>query len=179
MKNTLKGLGLATLAAATTVVSSLPAQARSNNEHHKVLAQTIVELGVNLKVNVAKCDERNAWGWYWSYGNEMVICQENRIPGSTKMVGWTEEDYDTLRHEAHHLVQDCMDRRQNGQLASVYKDPIALVKGTLSSSMIEDILKAYSKESDHIKLMELEAFSVSALNNPLDQVNDIKRFCFS
>ena len=37
----------------------------------------------------------------------MVICQENRIPGVREMTSWTEEDLDTLRHESHHLVQDC------------------------------------------------------------------------
>ena len=61
-------------------------------------------------INPDRCDTEKAYGWYWAAANELVVCQENKIKGSNAQVEWTEEDYDTLRHEAHHLVQDCMAR---------------------------------------------------------------------
>ena len=111
--------------------------------------------------------------------NELVVCQELRDPCPPGVqVSWTEEDLDTLRHEAHHLVQDCRDTYLNGRLDAVYTDPIGLAKSWLGERRIMGILNAYSDASDHIKVMELEAFSVAAMNDPAEQVRDIQNFCF-
>ena len=91
---------------------------------------------------------------------------------------WTEEDLDTVRHEAQHLIQDCMDGSRQGALGSVYKEPIELAKNVLGDKGIRSILEAYSDASNHIKVMELEAFSVATMNEPLEQVKDIRNFCF-
>ena len=107
----------------------------------------------------------------------MVICQENKRSVGVE-VQWTEEDLDTLRHEAQHLIQDCMDGSRQGALGAVYKDPIGLAKDVLGNDGIQNIIEAYSDQSDHIKVMELEAFSVAAMNDPLDQARDIQNFCF-
>ena len=47
--------------------------------------------------------------------NSIMICQDDRIETSDQEVEWTENDYDTLRHEAHHVVQDCMKGIDNEQ----------------------------------------------------------------
>ena len=107
----------------------------------------------------------------------MVICQEQKRSVGVETT-WTEEDLDTLRHEAQHLIQDCMDGSRQGALGSVYKDPIGLAKDVLGDASIRSILDTYSDASDHIKVMELEAFSVAAINDPLDQAKDIRNFCF-
>ena len=93
-------------------------------------------------------------------------------------VVWTEEDLDTLRHEAQHLVQDCMDRSLDGDLDSVYQDPIRLGKEVIGERGMVAIAKAYADQGDHIIVMEIEAFSVAAINNPAEQGEDIGRFCF-
>ena len=133
-------------------------------------------------LNPAECDQKDAFGWYWGYGSEMVICQENHIRahGYGTEVRWTAEDLDTLRHEAQHLIQDCMDGVRNGQLAAVYKNPVGLAKSTLSEDQIGWIIKSYTEQgaSDHIVVMELEAFSVAAMNDPAEQVSDIAKYCF-
>jgi hypothetical protein len=116
-------------------------------------------------------------GWYWAYHNEMVICQEGKRQAGVE-VQWSEEDLDTLRHEAQHLIQDCMDGSRQGALTAVYRDVPALVKNTLSNTAIQNIIDAYSEQSDHIIMMELEAFAVAAINDPMEQANDIKKFCF-
>ena len=176
MKN-FKALTLATLAAATAFAPTT-AQARNVDDAHMELARAIVSTGVQLKINPVECKTKDAMGWYWAARNEMVVCQEN-ARGSQE-VNWTAEDLDTLRHEAQHLIQDCMNGSLDGRLGAVYQDPIALAKNTLSQRHIEGIIKSYTESgaSEHIVIMELEAFSVAALNDPSEQTSDIAKFCF-
>ena len=177
MKN-FKALTLAALTAAATF--AVPAaQAKNVDAAHIGLGRAVAATGVNLKINPIECNFKDAMGWYWAAKNEMVICQENAKGGQAETY-WTSEDLDTLRHEAQHLIQDCMNGRLDGTLGSVYKDPIALAKATLSERAINSIIDAYAEggASDHIIIMELEAFSVAALNDPADQTADIAKFCF-
>ena len=164
---------------ALTLLTSMftPALAGSFEDHVK-LAHTVEATGIEFKINPPECDIAGAFGWYWAQGNELVVCQENKIKGSTQQVDWTEEDLDTLRHEAHHLVQDCRDGRTQGTLAAVYDEPILLAKNVLGELQMVEIIQAYSEKSAHIQVMELEAFSVAAMNDPQEQVRDIQTFCF-
>jgi len=148
-------------------------------EAHKALIDAVTSTNVQFKINPKECFGKSVFGWYWSRKNEMVVCQEKKQQVGVE-TAWTPEDLDTLRHEAQHLLQDCMDGSQNGSLASVYKDPIALAKQTLSQSQYNWIIKTYSEDgaSEHIIIMELEAFSVAAMNDPAEQVRDINKFCF-
>ena len=128
MKN-FKALTLAALTAFTAVAA--PAvQARNVDDAHIEFGRAIVATGVELKINPLDCNMKNALGWYWAAQNEMVICQENARGGHAETY-WTAEDLDTLRHEAQHLVQDCMNGYLDGELGAVYQDPIALAKGNL------------------------------------------------
>ena len=176
--NTLTKTTLATLTAlATTVAPSLAETRNSNYNDHVTLGQVVRSTGIQLKYNPSECWERGAMGWYWAAQNEMVICQENKTSVGYE-VRWTEEDLDTLRHEAQHLIQDCMDGSRQGALGAVYKDPIQLAKDVLGDEGIRRIVNGYSEASDHIKVMELEAFSVAAMNDPIEQARDIQKFCF-
>ena len=148
---------------------------------HNQLVGAIRSTGIQFKLNPIECQQRESLGWYWASQNEMVICQEQATAAGVSgyEVQWTAEDLDTLRHEAQHLVQDCMvGGRRDGNLGSVYRDPIGLAKEVLGGSAIGHILNAYSNLDDHGKVMELEAFSVAALNDPAEQVRDINKFCF-
>ena len=164
-------------ALATLAPGAMAQGASASYANHVVLGQTVRSTGITFKINPAECWEKNAMGWYWAYHNEMVICQEGKRQAGVE-VQWSEEDLDTLRHEAQHLIQDCMDGSRQGALTSVYKDVPALVKNTLSTKAIQSIINAYSDSSDHIIMMELEAFAVAAINDPMEQANDIKKFCF-
>ena len=166
-----------TLIAAVATTSPAMAESRqSDYGDHMTLGNTIRSTGIQLKFNTSKCWERGALGWYYAYGNEMVICQENKRSVGVE-AQWTEEDLDTLRHEAQHLIQDCMDGARQGRLSSVYKNPVGFVKSTLSEHGIRSIINAYSDAGDHIIMMELEAFAVAALNRPLVQSQDIQQYC--
>ena len=178
-----KALALAAVTAAAGVVApaqaAAPVATQAEVRNHVQLAEAIKSTGVQFYINPAECNERPVFGWYWALKNELVVCQELRNPATPGVqTSWTEEDLDTLRHEAHHLVQDCRDTYLNGRLDAVYTDPIALAEHQLGERRIMGILRAYSDASDHIKVMELEAFSVAAMNDPAEQVRDIQNFCF-
>ena len=173
-----QALALATL---TAVVGLAPAaEARSNFDDHLALWKAAQATGVRTLINPDRCDTEKAYGWYWAAANELVVCQENKIKGSNAQVEWTEEDYDTLRHEAHHLVQDCMARdNRDGLLGAVYRQPIELGYDVLGKARSHRIAELYAENgaSEHIQIMEIEAFAVAAMNNPLEQVQDIQRYC--
>lgn len=175
---TITSIGLIALA----VLSPAKAMARgqSNFQDHVRLAQAAQRTGVRVKINPDRCDTEEAYGWYYAAANELVICQENKVKGSNKEMTWTEEDLDTLRHEAHHLVQDCMIRgNRDGILGAVYDSPIELGYRVLGKPRSNRIAELYGNNgaSAHIQIMEIEAFAVAALNDPQEQVRDIERYC--
>ncbi len=167
---------LTTLTLAASTIVPMGAEASTFNDHIR-LAQAVQSTGTRVKINPKECGQTEAFGWYWARKAELVICQENGIAGGSEVV-WTEEDLDTLRHEAHHLVQDCMDRSLDGDLDSVYDNPIRLGKQTIGERGMVAVAEAYAEAGDHIIVMEIEAFSVAAINDPAEQVEDIGRFCF-
>jgi len=173
-----------TLATVTAVVGFAPlAEAetrRSNFDHHQQLWNAAAATGVRMAINPDRCDTEQAFGWYWAAANELVVCQENKIKGSNKEVRWTEEDLDTLRHEVHHLVQDCRDGIRQGSLDQIYTKPIELGYRVLGQERTNRVAEIYAEQgaSSHIQVMEIEAFSVAAMNDPMEQINDIRNYCF-
>ena len=142
------------------------------------LGQAVASTGISLKINPAACFEESAsLGWYWAYKNEFVICQENATEVGVE-VRWTAEDFDTLRHEAHHLVQDCLDGKTNGDIQNIYKDSPGFVTRVLTQPHIQGIIGAYIEKGEDTARTELEAFAVAATNDPAEQVRDIKTYCF-
>ena len=169
-------LSLFTAVASLTV--SAPAVAQSNIDHHIRLVKAVKETGVRFYINPPACDEKRVYGWYSAANNELVVCQENRIRYSSRPVDWTEEDLDTLRHEAHHVVQDCMDGTLQGNLGIVYKDPLELGVDVLGRDGVVKVVEMYEAAPDKTKVLEVEAFAVAAMNDPLEQVSDVYRYCF-
>ena len=166
--------------AATSLVG--PAQAASDFDAHVALYQAVERTGVTIYINPTEvCDEDDApMGLYAGAHDVMVICQDNRIAGSEKEVEWTENDLDTLRHEAHHLAQDCVNGARDGDIAAVYKRPVAYgisVMGERKAQWVADVY-AENGASDHIQIMEIEAFAVAQENDPMAQVEDLGRYCF-
>ena len=173
----MKKLIAATLAATTAVVP-IEAQA-STLEDHVSLARAIESTGITLKINPVECGTKDGkvYGWYWAAKQEMVVCQEHGRPGGP-IVKWTEEDLDTLRHEAQHLIQDCMDGELDGRLQSVYKYPIVLGLDVIGPDGVASVSRVYHDAGSNVIIMEIEAFAVAAMNDPLEQVQDIGKYCF-
>ena len=171
---------LTALATVAAVATASPAQARSNHQAHVALANAVERAGITVYVNHELCDKTDAMGMYIAKYQSIVICQENRVKGSTNTVRWTEEDYDTLRHEVHHVVQDCRDSSYNGELHAVYKNPVELGVEWLGRDGAIRIAGMYARQgaSKHIQVMEIEAFAVARMNDPAEQIRDIQNFCF-
>jgi len=163
-----------------TVSFATPVAAASFEDHVK-LSEAVGSTGTTFLINPDRCDKSGSFGWYWvkdGQYREVVICQENKVEGSNAQVDWTSEDLDTLRHEAHHLVQDCRDGSFNGILDSVYQSPIKLAFRVMSPQRVAKIVEVYNDSTNHMVIMEIEAFSVAAMNDPLEQVRDIQKYCF-
>ena len=164
------------LAGVTAVASVMVPVSAGTYLEHQQLSAAVMSVGVKVLINPPICQQREALGWYAPRQSMLVICQEN-AKGTTE-VTWTQEDLDTLRHEAHHLVQDCMDNALDGQLTSVYESPAELVKNVLTYEQMIAIMEWYDDATARRQMMELEAFSVAQMNDPIEQVADIQKYCF-
>ena len=60
-------------------------------------------------------------GMYSPTHRVLVVCQDDRYPISTKEIEWTPNDYDTLRHESHHVLQDCLDGINNSTIVLLFE----------------------------------------------------------
>ena len=164
--------------AASSVAFPLDVSANSHWNAHVELAKTIEEAGIDFQLNPPECNrESNTYGWYYAAGKQLVVCQVNVKHHDWNEVPWTAEDLDTLRHEAHHLVQDCMDGELQGRLNTVYEDWDDLAKQELGYVTIGHILETYSDLPQLRQVMEIEAFAVAEMNDPVEQVSDIRRYC--
>ena len=144
------------------------------------MADAVESTGVVIAINPPEiCDDPEApMGLYSGKHQLLVVCQDNRVEGSSKVVTWTANDLDTLRHEAQHLIQDCVDGSLDGELESVYREPVRLAYEVLGVRGIRSIIRVYDEAPDHVVLLELEAFSVAALDDTAEQVADVGRYCF-
>ena len=175
------------LTALTLTTLATPVLAQSDLSQHQQLSNAVESTGVSISLNKAEyCYSKfnggkKFFGFYYGPTRLLVICQEQALRTDTYNQGqlqWSEEDFDTLRHEAHHLVQDCRDKELNQELDTVYTKPVNLAMSVLGRDGVMGVLQTYSDASEEMKVLELEAFSVARMNQPLEQVNDIKTYCF-
>ena len=175
------------LTALTLTALTTPVLAQSSMSDHQQLYTAVESVGVSIHVNDLRlCHPKfnggkKFFGWYHGQAKMLVICQEvamrdNNFNGEQQE--WSEEDLDTLRHEAHHMVQDCRDDALNHELDAVYTKPVNLAFTVLGRQGVEGVLEMYKDASDEMKVLELEAFSVARMNDPLTQVEDIQTYCF-
>ena len=118
-------------------------------------------------------------GFYSGSHDLLVVCQYNYVPGGGQ-VDWTANDLDTLRHEAQHLIQDCMvGENTDHVLANVYRYPVQLGLSILGVKRINEITVTYRRSGadDETLRLEYEAFAVAQMNVPLEQTQDIAEYC--
>ena len=173
---------IAGLVAASSVIFPVQADVQTQPtqtfQDYIEIANAIEEAGIDFQLNPPACAEQpNTYGWYYAAGKQLVVCQVDAKMYQFGEYEWTDEDLDTLRHEAHHLVQDCMDGRLDGHLTTVYRGFPAVVKRELDYEMIARIMEVYKDLTDHQIAMELEAFAVARMNDPKEQLADIQRYC--
>ena len=160
MKNFLR----AAVVAATLV--SAPAIAGNTIEDHKSLWVAVESTGTRMMLNHPEMCGNGIHGFYSSVQQVMMICQD-RSRKSFDHVEWTENDLDTLRHEAHHLLQDCKDGRVGDgrlvpALSSEYLAELAEESG-MTVADVRHIQETYGAKgaSNEVIRNEVEAFIVA------------------
>lgn len=139
--------------ALTTVVAPVAAEAASLTPGQHKLVNTLDASGVTVEAGECPTDE--AYGWFLPSKKFIAIC--------TNVVDSESTAWETLRHEAVHAAQQCM----NPNMTSTLTTPAFLQKYGNQSEW-EFIKSAYEK---HDWLIELEAFTLMKLSN--SQVADI------
>lgn len=153
-------------------------------EDHQYLWETVQRVGVQTYVNDGRyCNKlEEHHGLYNHHKNFLVVCQdEGRYDG--QMVGWSDNDLDTLRHEAHHIVQDCAaGSLYDNEMALLFNDPDDLAEfaaGALTVDQVKWIVSSYGGQgaSDAVIVQEIEAFAVAASVNPRTIADKLVEFC--
>ena len=165
-------------------VGALPAAARPNTgnfDDHVRLYQTIQSHGVTVYFNHPKHCDGSIDGSYISVRRVLNVCQDRARPGQSE-TDWTANDLDTLRHEAHHMIQDCAGAGvANGHLVHLFSNRTELISfldSVYSRSEQQSLMggRSYSSHNRERQLIELEAFATAAVidaNSIADKMNEV------
>ena len=182
MKN-FKALTLAALTAFTAIAAPVanarPVDMDSLPAHAELLRQ-VKKTGVKVFINDEYCNTGNFDGVYASQVGALLICQDNAKVYNGREVAWTANDLDTIRHEVHHLIQDCAaGGRGNGRLETVFSDPNRLANEVLGVQRKNRIMKNYAANGADANTLqiEIEAFSVAAEYGPSVIEGDLATYC--
>jgi len=164
----------AALLAVTAFSSASPALADITPavaQEHNNLVAALAARGISLHLDAAICKSNPIDGLYHGASRSLVICNG----GSTEM---TENNLDTLRHEAVHFMQDCRDGVVDGNLTTVLKPGQAramLASSGQDPTWIERVYTSHGKEA-HVPYEE-EAFGIAAVVSPGTIISALNIFC--
>ena len=148
---------------------------------HIELVKAVEDAGVNVVFNHPVCQEvAGINGFYAGKERLLAVCNDRYIPRLNEDPDWTANDFDTLRHETQHFIQDCMNgSNHDNLLESVYVEPTAMARMVLGDKVVDGITRSYRSRtaSNHMIRMEHEAFAVARMNVPGEQIEDIKKYC--
>lgn len=172
--------------AALTLSTTLPVVAQQHDtntmKEHMQLVSALRSVGVRIRLNDAMLCKDNADGVYYSQFRLLVICQDNSVIPDN-VTGWTDNDLDTLRHEAHHVVQDCaMGGLGDSQLALLFQKPEEydrFINSSLTKDQIKNISRGYGGRgmNSNEVVIELEAFAAAASVSAETIANKVVEFC--
>ena len=173
-------VGACAALAAALGVPATAAPTVSSVSDHIILVEALERVGVTVVLNSpAYCDSETA-GSYHSSERVLTVCQE----GATRAYadqGWTAYDLDTLRHEAHHVVQDCLaGGLGDSDFDALFNDEHdfeEFVTGSLTKDEIDWILESYSEAPPHVILHELEAFAAAKSVRPETIAEAVENHC--
>jgi len=165
------------------VLTASNAYAQNTFKDHEKLYQTLEDVGVTMAVNSKlHCSGKND-GIYYPHIGFLVICQDKMVSHG-KQEKWTANDLDTLRHEAHHVVQDCAAESLGDGILSTLFPEDELVEFLKNSSVsLENLQGLYSMLEEQglsdLKIQqEMEAYVV-AEDVPASSIEQkVREFCF-
>lgn len=155
------------------------ADERLSVEAHMRLLETVESLGVRVHINhKAFCQGQH--GAYGSQPRVFIICRDSE---KVTRGEWTPNDLDTIRHEAHHVVQDCLNNGLgDGEFVTAFDNEVLyeFVEQTIGAEQAETIVETYRAngvtDTDSL-LTEVEAFAVAASIPPSMIEQKLKEVC--
>ena len=174
------------LAGLSALATATPSLAGNTFDDHVDLYKALQEVGVTIKLNhKARCSSGETDGGYASSLAFMVICQDNAVAGG-EQVNWTDNDLDTLRHEAHHVIQDCNEGTiSDGRLGLFFYEEGELEEFLSNSSWTREqlielvkVLREQGLSWDEVKI-ELEAYTVASDIDASLIAKKVRQFCGS
>ena len=168
-------------AVAASIIAS-PSLA-SDNDHaaHVLLMERLEKVGVTVVVNnPIHCPPgREGGGSYSPFSALLAVCQDNGDSDSV-MVKWTPNDYDTLRHESHHVIQDCV----SGSIADGRMDMLFNSNDweQFTKGLDEFVSNVYRNQirrgmTDKVAMEEVEAYVVAEYVPAASISNKVIEFC--
>lgn len=178
-----KPLSILSAALLSLTIGAAPVLADNTENAHVNLLESVVDAGVRVYINPAHCFlEEAPNGFYISQSRILVICQDNR-EAEGEIVDMTANDLDTIRHEVHHVVQDCKDGIGDNSLRNFFDSEEELANfvelSSLSGRQLNGIVDNYvSRGADReTLLLEIEAFAVAADIDASDITGAVNTFC--
>lgn len=183
---------LAALSVGSVAQASAPPQPTKLDAAHTQLWNTLQAQGVRVFVNpppVCNDPKSKYMGVYFysrSAGYPILgVCQDNRKPYDHTEVEWTENDLDTLRHEAIHYFQDCLDGKADMTLSPIHDGdgpgPGPYTHNDVQSALGIDraisIAQAYRDQGPETIRLEHEAFLMAGNSTAKDIAELITMVC--
>ncbi len=180
-------IALIMVGVAAPVVASPTYENRELIDDHIELLQTIADLGVSVYINDhTKCNQERDVAGYWHGARQtFVLCQESiRRSANPVFEGETllasDDDLDTIRHEAHHVIQDCLDGYLDGGLNPYFDDQdlATFLEGypDWKENKIVELYREDGAPEDVIK-HEIEAWAVADTVSAKSITKVIKQVC--
>lgn len=171
------------IAGASVVFTPGSAIASNTYEDHVDLFNALNGVGIIVSINPKLHCRSGIDGSYHTKAGILVICQDNGVAGGPQ-VTWTENDLDTLRHESHHVVQDCNEGTiADGLMDNLFHEEQELIdfisKSSLSTEDLKKLVSVLEKDglSSHSILIELEAYVVARDIEASSIADKVREFC--
>ena len=131
----------------------------------------------SISLNKFECFEKSGFSGYYNRGDgKVVVCQDQRTKVGVQ-VEWTPNDLDTLRHEAHHLIQDCVSGEVADFSSSLYLDDVESSVRAIGGDKAARIVEVYNDFDNDTIEMEIEAFAVAEIVPPEKIAEVILKVC--
>ena len=187
IKAWLSALLVGGLVTASSAVARPTYNEQETVQDHIEILNTLDEMGIDVQVNNALlCSGEESVSGFWFGARKLfALCQESirksENPVYTGAIFLaSDDDLDTIRHEAHHVIQDCMDGKIDGSLKQYFspENYVTFMKG-FDEWRAEYIRKVYKEagETPQVIELEVEAWAVADLVSA-DMIHTVlKREC--